>query len=281
MRAKTRRKRCGVGAAHGRIREEAANLRPPAGHSSSGHSVWVERSMAPSSQSKLAGVRVLELFGPSSGGKSSLAEKLMRCAGAPVFVLAQDRLLQRAGLAWLPASLLRKLALDLLVLLVVFLTWRMARAYYVFSAQQAIGGGFPASLWLRLNLLRNAWKGVAFTLIAPRLARPGEIVLLDEGPLQTANYLLVHARSAPSARALDAFLRLVPLPDAAVYVRLDEDELVRRTERRGHPRVPQGVPEASRGFVRHALEVFDRIAAEPRIRRRLLRCEALEQRAAS
>lgn len=243
--------------------------------------------MAPSSRCELAGVRVLELFGPSSGGKSSLAQGLCAHGGAPRFRLVEERLLERAGLGWLPASPARTFVLALFALLAVVLTWRDAAAYYRFSAAQALHGRFPASPWLRLNLLRNAWKGVALRLAAARLAEPGEVLLLDEGPLQTANYLLVHAESEPHAAALEAFLRVVPLPDAAAYVRLDEDELVRRTECRGHPRVPAGVPQASRRFVRHALAVFDRMAAEPRVRERLVRHEALaepacaERRAAS
>jgi hypothetical protein len=246
--------------------------------------VCAERSIVPSTWGELAGVRVLELFGPSSGGKSTLAGRLLAGAGAPVFVLAQDRLLQRVGLGALPPGLARKLVLDVLVLGLVLLTWRTARAYYLFSARQALAGRFAASTWLRLNLLRNAWKAVALGLVAPRLARPGETLLLDEGPLQTANYLLVHAESAPPLDRLETFLRLVPLPDAVAYVRLDEEELVRRTEYRGHPRVPTSVPNAGRRFVRHALAVFDRVAAEPRVRERLVGCARLAaagQRAAS
>lgn len=239
-------------------------------------SVCAERTIV-SARGELGDACVLELFGPSSGGKSTLVTRLLAGAGAsaPVFALAQDRLLERAGLAALPAGRLRKLLLDLLVLGVVLLTWRRARGYYAFSAREALTGDFAASAWLRLNLLRNAWKGVALRLVAPRLARPGEVLVLDEGPLQTANYLLVHAESAPKLAKLETLLRLVPLPDAVVYVRVDEEELVRRTERRGHPRVPASRPNAVRRFVRHALAVFDRVAAEPRVAERMVSCGAL------
>ena len=227
-------------------------------------------------QCELGAVRVLELFGPSSGGKSSLVRRLL---AAPregcVFTLAQDRLLERAGLGWLSGHLARTLAIDVVAVLAVLVTWRAARAFYSFSAARVLRSAGSASLGLRLNLLRNAWKVVALRLVAPRFAAPGEVLLMDEGPLQAANYLLVRADCAPSPAALETFLRVVPRPDGAVYVRLDEETLVRRTLARGHPRVPDGSRKACGRFVHNALAVFDRIAADPRVSGRLLREEAL------
>ncbi|MGH7288668.1 MAG: hypothetical protein ACREI8_11690, partial [Myxococcota bacterium] len=56
--------------------------------------------------------QVLELFGPSSGGKSSLAARLLAGEAGPGFVLAADRVLAAAGLGWLPGRALRTLAID-------------------------------------------------------------------------------------------------------------------------------------------------------------------------
>lgn len=223
-----------------------------------------------------AEVRVLELFGPSSGGKSSLARRLLTAPGhGRVFTLAQDRLLERAGLGWLAGYRARTLAVDAMAALAVLATWRTARAYYAFSAAHALRGAGSASVRVRLNQLRNAWKAVALRLVVPRFAAPGEVLVLDEGPLQTANYLFVRADRPPNLVALEAFLRVVPLPDAAVYVWLEEETLVCRTLSRGHPRVPDGSRNACRRFVRNALAVFDRIEAEPRVAERLLLREAL------
>lgn len=222
-----------------------------------------------------AGARLLELFGPSSGGKSSLATRLVAGEGGPGFVHAEDRLLARAGLGWLRGRLLRIALLNLVAAVAVLVTWGEGRAYYRFAGAQALRGDFPGSLWLRLNLLRNAWKAAAIRLLAPRCAHPGERLLMDEGPLQAANYLLVHHGVPPDAAALEDFLRVVPLPDAAAYLRVSEAELVERTLERGHPRVPVGSRAACARFVAHALAVFDRIAAEPRVQQRLVAPEAL------
>jgi hypothetical protein len=227
------------------------------------------------SEADPAAARVLELFGPSSGGKSSLATRLVAGEGGPGFTHAEDRLLARVGLGWVRGRLPRILVLHAVAALGVLVTWREGQAFYRFAAAQALNGRWPGGRLLRLSLLRNAWKAAAIRLLAPRLAQPGERLLMDEGPLQTANYLLVHESVAPDAAALDAFLRVVPLPDAAAYVRAGEAELVERTLARTHPRVPAGSRAASARFVAHALVVFERIAAEPRIEARLVAPEAL------
>ena len=235
-----------------------------------------ERSMT-SSPHAAAPPRVVELFGPSSAGKSSLVARLLREGGGR-FVLHTDRVLASVGLGWLPGARLRTLAVDLLAALEVVASWRRQRAFYAAAAAQALRGAGPDGLRLRLMLLRNAWKGGALRLLAGRVARPGEVVLMDEGPLQTANYLFVHAEAAPARAALDAYLATLPLPDAALHVRAGEEELVARTLARTHPRVRDGSREEARRFVGHALEVFERIAADPRVRERLLTLEELTGR---
>jgi hypothetical protein len=112
-------------------------------------------------------------------------------------------------------------------------------------------------------------------VLAERWARPGEVLLLDEGPLQTANYLFVHADAPPAREALGAYLAVLPLPDAALFLRADEEALVERTLARRHARVPVGSREATRRFVRHTLEVFDRVAAQPRVAERLIHLDPL------
>lgn len=214
--------------------------------------------------------RSVELFGPSSGGKSTLGARL---SGGRSRIRAQlhgDRVLAHFHLGWLPFALLRTLALDAIAIVQVLATWGAHGDCYRLAAGQALRGEGPRGGFRRLMILRNAWKGVALCLLAGRVARPGELLLLDEGPLQTANYLFVHVDAPPARAALDAYLAVLPLAEAALFVRADEDTLVERTLVRGHPRVPSGSDEATRRFVRHALEVFDRVAVEPRVAERLI-----------
>ena len=147
----------------------------------------------------------------------------------------------------------------------VLVTWREGRAFYRFAAAEALRGEWPGSRLLRLHLLRNAWKAAAIRLLAPRFARAGERAADGRGAAPDRELLLVHHSVAPNAAVLEAFLRVVPLPDAAAYVRASEAELVRRTLARTHPRVPAGSHAASARFVAHSLAVFERIAAEPRV----------------
>jgi hypothetical protein len=221
-----------------------------------------------------AAPRVVELFGPSSGGKSSLGERLLREGGGR-FVLHTDRVLASVGLGWLPSRLLRTFAVDAVAALEVVATWRRHSAFYRGAAAQALRGAGPGSWRTRLMLLRNAWKGGALCILAGRLARPGEVVLMDEGPLQTANYLFVHVDAPPAREALGAYLATLPLPDGALYVRAGAEELVARTLARTHARVPKGSREATQHFVAHAVEVFERVAAEARVRERLVTLEQL------
>jgi len=231
--------------------------------------------MTPPTHVDLGPPRVVELFGPSSTGKSSLAARLVSGEAGPGFILAGDRVLASAGLGWLPGRLLRTVALDLIALGALVASWRQQRAFYALAAAQALHGPGPSGWLLRLNLLRNSWKCGALRFVAGRLGRPHQVLLMDEGPLQTANYLFVHVDPPPDRAGLDAFLAAVPLPDAALYLRESEEELVARTLARTHPRVASHSPAETRRFVSHALAVFDRIAEDRRVRERLLTPEAL------
>jgi hypothetical protein len=231
--------------------------------------------MSSPSRSDSTAPRSLELFGPSSGGKSTLVSRFLAGRCAMRVVLHTDRILSAFFLGWLPGWLLRTMALDTIALGAVVATWPLHGRCYRLAAAQALRGRGPRSLYERGMLLRNAWKGVALCVLAERLARPGEVLLLDEGSLQTANYLFVHADVPPSREALEAYLAVLPLPGAALFLRANEDELVERTLARGHARVPDGSREATRRFVRHTLDVLDRVAIEPRVAARLIDLDEL------
>ena len=81
-------------------------------HSTAGLRDHHEREMTPLPPAAPRSPRVVELFGPSSGGKSSLGRSLVTGEHGDRFVLHGDRVLASVGLGWLPGATLRTLALD-------------------------------------------------------------------------------------------------------------------------------------------------------------------------
>jgi len=140
---------------------------------------------------------------------------------------------------------------------------------YVLHLSRLAPGGPSA----RLNLARNALRKIGLYEIVAKRRRPGQTVLVDnEGVLQAAHNLFVHVADASEVdvEALATFLRLAPLPGAVVYRRQTEAELVSRTLKRGHRRVPAGLEQAATRFVGRAVRVFEAIAADPGVRARLV-----------
>jgi len=214
---------------------------------------------------------VVELFGCTSAGKSSLARRLV--GAVPAAWRADDFALARAGLGWLPGRLTRLVALDLLALGACLGARHRRREF--FRCAWSCLRRLPAELSLarRLNVARNVFKVAGIREIAERAPREA-LLLLDEGTLQSAHYLFVQPYAEPDLERLGGFLARVPLPDVAVYLREEEPTLVRRTLARGHPRIPQRSPEATRLFLARAERVFAAIAGEARVQDRLLVVDA-------
>jgi hypothetical protein len=59
---------------------------------------------------------------------------------------------------------------------------------------------------------------------------------------------------------VETFLRLVSLPDVAVYIRQPESVLISRTSKRGHKRIPENSSALVNQFIKHGLAVFDKLA---------------------
>jgi hypothetical protein len=214
----------------------------------------------------------VELFGCSSSGKSSLAPRLLRSARAlgVEATLSEDLVLRQVGLEGLRPGWLRTLCVDLLAAAACLATWREHRAFLRLVV--ATLRGLPARVpWpQRLNMARNVIKKTGVRALVRRRAGPGELVVLDEGTLQTAHYLFVQACTEPDPARIDAFLARVPLPDVAVYVREDESTLVRRTVARGHKRLSDRSSDSVARFVRRAVFTLERVADAPPVQERLL-----------
>ena len=122
----------------------------------------------------------------------------------------------------------------------------------------------------RLNIARNVLKKTGIREIIRRRGSDRQLVVMDEGTLQTAHYLFVQLCAEPDPAQLREFLKRVPLPDVAVYVRDEESTLIRRTVARGHPRISDRSHDTTALFVKRALWVSCRVVDDPRVRRRLL-----------
>jgi hypothetical protein len=94
--------------------------------------------------------------------------------------------------------------------------------------------------------------------------------LVDEGTVQTAHNLFVHVEHCFDDVRLRQFSRCVPLPDVVVYVRPNEDALIERTLRRGHPRIARPTRPAVTWFVRQALSAFDQLTRCERVASRTI-----------
>ena len=184
--------------------------------------------------------------------------------------MSEDFVLRQFRLGGLRSPWLRRLCVDLLAAGACLAGWREHAGFLGQAARTllALPAGVP---WpRRLNTARNVIKKTGVRALVRRRARPGELVVLDEGTLQTAHYLFVQPCADPDPARLDAFLAGVPLPDVAVFVREKESTLLRRTLARGHKRLGGRSSDGAARFVRRAVFTLDRVAATPRVKRRLL-----------
>lgn len=215
----------------------------------------------------------VEVIGCTSAGKSTLVEGMLAAAGqrGQAFTTGDDVVLGRTVGGLVGNEFLRRRLVDGPALLACLRAFADRRELirHVLRLSRVAPGGVTA----RLNLARNALRKIGLYEIVALRRQPGHTVLVDnEGVLQAAHNLFVHvAEAAPvDTAALTTFLRLAPLPEAVVYRRQTEAELVARTLRRGHRRVPFGSAEAAMRFVGRALSVFETIVADPRVQSRLV-----------
>jgi len=198
---------------------------------------------------------IVELIGCTGAGKSYLTRQLL--AARPGLVTGHDFVLRQARLGWVRPSAARRLLVTLLGLAACAAWGPRPFLRFAFGAIR----GLPVGTGEKLKLARITARNAGIDALLRRLAPPDLPVLADEGTLQTAHYLFVHVSAPPDPEQVSAFLRLVPRPDAAVYLRQPEEVLVERTLRRGHGRVPPGRPDLTARFVGRAVQVMEQLAA--------------------
>jgi hypothetical protein len=215
----------------------------------------------------------IELIGCTGAGKTTLASGIVdacRATGSGAW-LADDFVLTQVRLDWVSSRLARTLLVDAASLLACLLTLRANRRFFTFAIR--VIAESPEPWYHKLNLTRNVLKKVGIYELVRRLARAEEVVVVDEGTLHAAHNLFVHVSgepNEPTGRLLLTFVRLVPLPDVAVYVTQNEDVLIARTLERGHRRIPDCSFASVARFVGQAVRVFDELARQPAIETRLI-----------
>jgi len=212
----------------------------------------------------------VELIGCTSAGKSTLAGKLLRAGRERGFEVlpGDDFVLRRRGVHWIKGRLARTLLVDFFSLAKCLMTWHKNFRFFRFALGTIVR--LPVARLEKLNLARNVLKKVGIYEIIRRSHSEQQIVLVDEGTLHAAHNLFVHDSTRPSPVDVPTFARLVPLPDAAVYVRNDESVLIDRTMARGHQRIAGRSRANVTRFVNRAVEVFEELVQQPRVKQRLL-----------
>ena len=214
----------------------------------------------------------IEIIGCTGAGKSTLLEGILKaCRELGIEASSgDDYVLKKAHLNWVGGYLPRTLLVDLISLIICSLTWRKYSDFYRLVFRVIFGLPAEISWFERLNLARNTFKKIGIHEIVHLRGSDEQIVLMDEGTLNTASCLFVHLSTELPATEFSNFVRLVPVPDAAIYLRQDEEILIERTMARGHKRIREGSRSAVERFIKRAVSTFDGLVQHSAIASRVI-----------
>jgi hypothetical protein len=204
----------------------------------------------------------IELFGCTQAGKSTFASKIIRACQEQgiTIMLSDDFVLQQARLNWIKSSLPRTLLMDLFSLFACLATWRTNLEFNTFALKFIQSLPIP---WLeKMNLVRNMLKRVGTNEIIRHRESEQQVILMDGGMIQSAHHLFVHISAQANEDDLLKFVRLVPVPDAAIYVTQSESVMIERTINNGHKRIPNPSDANVRVFVQRAVDTFDKLVQQ-------------------
>jgi hypothetical protein len=212
----------------------------------------------------------IEVIGCTSAGKSTLIRRILQVCHEQCIdmFLGDDFVLRQVRLNWIKHHLLRALLVNLVGLFACLVTWQNNLTLYLFATQLLFQ--LPISLLAKLNILRNVLKKIGIYEIIHFCSTDQQVVLVDEGVLQIAHNLFVHVSVEVNTEKLSTFAKLIPLPDAIVYVKQPESLLIDRTMKRGHKRISDHSYSNVAHFVRQAVAIFDRLVQHSVIKQRLL-----------
>jgi thymidylate kinase len=212
----------------------------------------------------------IELIGCTSVGKSTLSKSVLEACherGIDI-LLGDDFVLGQVRLNWIKNCLLRRLLVNLAGLFACLITWRTNLDIYLFAVQLLVQ--LPITQLEKLNTFRNVLKRIGIYEIIRFRSTDQQVILVDEGVLQTAHYLFVHVSARVETHYLPVFAGLIPLPDVIVYLGQPESLLIDRTMKRGHERIPDRSYSNIAHFIKQAVATFDKLVQNPSIESKLL-----------
>lgn len=213
---------------------------------------------------------IIEFIGSTGAGKTTLANDVLgHCREQGIDILmAADFVLEQSRLNWIRSQFARTLCLDLLSSFACLATWRNNLEFFAFASRVIMR--LPVAWFEKLNLARNVLIKIGIYEIVRRRGSDLQIVVVDEGTLHAAHNLFVHISVRTNAGDLATFVRLVPLPDAAICVTQSESVLIQKTMERGHKRIPDRSYANTELFVKRALDTFDKLVRQLVLEERML-----------
>lgn len=212
----------------------------------------------------------IELIGCTSAGKSTLANHILqfcRDEGIDNISLGENFLLDQFHVGRVGSSIGRAVLINLIALPVALFNWGKYHHYFSFAFRTI--AHLPIPLFEKNYLCRNILKNIGVYEIACTRATDRQIIILDEGPLHSANMLFVHVAVPLPEKESSEFAQMVPLSDAAFYLRERDEVLIQRTLARGHKRIQNGDRNEVEKFVHSAVAMFEKLAQEPSMQHKL------------
>jgi len=226
----------------------------------------------PAAAKRMASPMIVEITGCSGSGKSTLLKEILRqCAerGLPV-ATAEDVALPRLPSAIRRHPTLQNLALDLRGVGET-ITLRRDRDFLAF-AMSVIRRDTDRAV-TALSACRGVLRKLGVHSVLAREANGWSAVLVDEGTIHSAHYVLVHVNHPPRREDVEAFCRLVPMPDLVVHVVAPLETVLARTFARSDPPLRRRSKEEMERFIRHAYTMFDLLMSQDTLSRKTLRVE--------
>ena len=213
---------------------------------------------------------IAEITGCSGSGKSTLlAEILRECAARGLQVATvEDVLLPSFGRLVLRHPTLQNIALDLRGASEMI---RGRRPLEFLAFAWTVIRRDTDSFATGLRAYRAVLRKVGVHSLLAREAASGHAVLVDEGTIHSAHNILVHIDRPARPEEIEAFCRLVPMPDLVIHVRAPLETVLARTFARRNPPLRGRSRDEMERFIRHGHSMFDQLMSHEALSRNTLR----------